>query len=49
MQAEHEVAVWTGADQNGNPVAGGVYSGSVETPDPWHVKRALLFMNNEKR
>lgn len=42
LQAGHNVFVWNGVDSGGMPVASGVYSVLVETPDQRHVKKVLL-------
>lgn len=42
LQAGHNAFVWNGADRSGNPVASGVYSVLVETPDQRHVQKVLL-------
>lgn len=42
LQAGHNTFVWNGVDSNGKPVASGVYSVLVETPDRLHMKKVLL-------
>lgn len=42
LQAGHNTFVWNGVDSSGKPVASGVYSVLVETPDRQHVKKVLL-------